>query len=131
MSNDATSKERAGTRADIWRLPTILDFTAVMVRYSSPLIRYEGQKRIRRKEAVEILVKTDGPIPERALSPILMVGDEPVSDYEFVEENLYRFYGFEAQNLREDAPVSLEWPQRERAEAVKRPVFRLKGEESR
>lgn len=131
MSTDAQGREPIRTPPDIWTLPEIIDVRAVLVRFKKPLIRYDGQKRMEHKEAVELMVKTSKPIPERALSPVLMVGDEAVDDYEVTGENLYRFYAFEMKQLREGAPMRLEWPSRRPRREPKPPVFQFKGEEQR
>lgn len=81
------------------------------------------------KEAVELMVKTAGPIPERALSPVLIVGDVAVDDYEVAGQNLYRFYAFEVKQLREGAPMRLEWPARRPRHERKPPLLQLEGEE--
>ena len=131
MSTDAQGREPIRTPLDIWTLPEIIDVQAVLVRFKNPLIRYDGQRRVKHKEAVELMVKTAGPIPERALSPALMVGDVAVDDYEVAGENLYRFYAFEVKQLREGAPMRLEWPARRLRRERELPVFQLKGEEQR
>lgn len=131
MSTDAQDKERIRIPVDIWSLPEIVDVTAVLVRFKTPLTRYQGTKRVRYKEAAEIMVKTSGPIPERALSPVLMVGEVAVGDYEVAGENLYRFHAFDVKELRDGAPMHLKWPQRRPKRARMPPVFQLKGEEQR
>lgn len=131
MSTDAQGREPIRTRPDIWTLPEIIDVCAVLVRFKKPLIRYNGQRRVEHKEAVELMVKTAGPIPERALSPILLVGDVAVDDYEAAGEDRYRFYAFEVKQLREGAPIGLEWPARRSRHERKPPLFQLKGEEQR
>lgn len=131
MSNDAQAREPSQRPPDIWSLPEIIDVCAVLVRFKNPLIRYDGQRRVEHKEAVELMVKTAGPIPERALSPALMVGDVAVDDYEVTGENLYRFYAFEVKELREGASMRLEWPARRPGCQPQPQVFQLKGEEQR
>jgi hypothetical protein len=131
MSTDAQGQEPDREPVDIWTLPGIIDVRAVLVRFKKPLIRYDGQRRVEHKEAVELMVKTAGPIPERALSPVLMVGDVALDDYEAAGQNLYRFYAFEVKQMHDGAPMHLEWPTRRPRREPKSPVFRLRGEEER
>jgi hypothetical protein len=65
------------------------------------------------------------------MTPVLMVGDVVVDDYEVAGDNLYRFHAFEVKELREGAPMRLEWPGFGPKGERKPPVFELKSEEQR
>jgi hypothetical protein len=56
------------------------------------------------------VLRTSSPIPARALSPVLYVGNEPVEDWETVGPNRCRFYAFEPRRLEYDAPLAIAWP---------------------
>jgi hypothetical protein len=58
---------------------------------------------------VEFMVRTDGPIPVRALGPALFVGDVAVTECERVEDTLYRFLAFDIDQLRQGAPIAWGW----------------------
>jgi hypothetical protein len=107
---------------DIWRLPNILKLEARLARYREPK-RYttrEGVQQIR--EAVEVDVHTDGEFVQRALSPVLRVGDAVLVWGEHVGKNHYRFRGVEPEMslMREGSPVELAWPVERPAAAEKR-----------
>jgi hypothetical protein len=131
MSSDSSDKERPAPRANLWALPDVLEVRAARVRFKKPLIRYEGRKRVEHAAAVELMVRTSGPIPERAISPVLVVGDAEITDYEYAGHNFYRFHAFDMEKLREGAPVTLAWPQEKRRTERETPTFRLRGEETR
>lgn len=97
-------------KRDIWSLPRILDVQAVRRRYRKPRVSYRRLERVEHPEAVEILVKTDGPFPTRALAPVLYIGDEPVEHWEMEGKNAYRFFAFEPSRVRDGAPIALGWP---------------------
>ena len=111
MSIDGGKREPSIPGADLWKLPKVLSINAVQVRYREPKVHYVGSKRVEYREAVELIVQTSGEFPARAFSPALFIGDSPIIDYEVVGENLYRFYAFEFKKLKEDAPISIGWPQ--------------------
>lgn len=111
MSTDWNNQEPAGKRADLWRLPEVEAVEAKLVRYEPPVERYEGPGQVRKyHEAVEILVRTSGELPVRALSPALYVGDVAIREYEPAGRHLYRFFAFEPEALPPGAPISLGWP---------------------
>jgi hypothetical protein len=58
---------------------------------------------------VEFLVETDAPIPVRALSPVLYVGDVPVTEVLVDDDTHYRFVALQPRSLRPGAPVTLGW----------------------
>ena len=117
MSADSGQPVPAPAHIDIWQLPKILKLEARLARYRAPR-RYTtpaGVQQIR--EAVEVDLYTDGEFVQRALSPVLRVGDVTLVWGERVGENHYRFRGVkpEMDLLREGNPVELVWPVEPRA----------------
>lgn len=96
----------------LWSLPRVLDVAFRPVTYPEPRIYYAGQERRQTREAVEIMVRTAAPLPIRALSPVVYVGELAVADYDVAGRNLYRYLVFDPRALVADAPVSLGWPGR-------------------
>jgi hypothetical protein len=60
-------------------------------------------------DAVEFIVRTDRPIPIRALGPALYVGDTAVVEATEVGENTYRFVAPTRAGLEAGAPIGLGW----------------------
>jgi hypothetical protein len=112
---DEASKEPPLPRPN-WKLPEIVDLHISIIPYhESPKLRYFKSYLSRYESAVQFLVKTSEPIPLRALSPALYVGNTPVVEVQGIDENSYRFLAFEPEKLEEGAPISLGWiEQRER-----------------
>ncbi len=109
MSIDRDNREPEPPEVDLWSLPEVLSVEAVRVRYEEPRIRAVGPQLVEMKEAVEILVRTAGEIPVRALAPVLFVGNIPITESETVRENLYRFLAFDADRLKRGALISIGW----------------------
>jgi hypothetical protein len=97
------------TSDDLDRLPGVISIMTRAVRYVVPRIFYVGAERREVRDAVEITVHTEGPLPVRALSPALWVGDVPVHEMEAVARYQYRFYALEPGKLSEGAPLALGW----------------------
>ena len=113
--------------SDQWHLPDVLSVQAAKVRYPQPRLYYVGTRPVLAQEAVEILVRTDGPFPARTLSPAVFVGDIPILTYETVESNVYRFMAYDSTGLKEGAAISLGWPQFPERRITTRFVYRLGG----
>jgi hypothetical protein len=102
--------ERAGGRGgdpDLWSLPAVDGLDIEWVRYRTPRRRTVGGRTLEVGEAIEIVVRTDGPIPVRALSPALFVGDVQVAENAREDDTTYRFFADE--ELPPDAPIVLGW----------------------
>ena len=108
MASDSTSKERPAVTK--WRLPQVIDIKIRKISYQPPRLRYFKSYLSNYTSAVEFKVKTNGLIPIRALSPVLYVGDVPVTEMEQLKENLYRFLAFQFDRLKEDAEIFMAWP---------------------
>ncbi len=48
-------------------------------------------------------------LPERAVAPVLFVGDHRLTESEPAGFRKYRFFAFDSTALKEDAPISLGW----------------------
>jgi len=111
------------TRRPAFGLPEILDIEIRRVPFAAPKRRNFESALARYKEAIEFTVRTDRPIPTRALGPVLYVGDTPVTECAPVETNTYRFLAFEPKALKRGAPITLGWSG-ERAEERRLTKFR-------
>lgn len=96
---------------DLWELPQVVSVDAVQSHYNDPLIRYVGGQRVEYHDVVEIWVQTSEPLPMRALSAAIYIGETLVDDYEAAGENQYRFFAFDSTALDEGAPIAIGWPQ--------------------
>jgi hypothetical protein len=124
MTTDMSGKEERGVPL-WWSLPEIVDIKIMRISYQGPKRRFFVSYLAKYTEAIEFLVKTTGPFPIRALSPVLYVGDVAVTENESVEELLYRFLAFEFDRLEEGALISLGWTDTPPYQRLKT-VFRYK-----
>jgi hypothetical protein len=97
-------------RINLWRLPRVVSVAARQVTYAEPRIYYVGRERRETRQAVELQVETSGPIPVRALTPILVVGETAIADYSTEGQSTYRFVGYEPERLKPGAPIRWGWP---------------------
>ncbi|MGH8627802.1 MAG: hypothetical protein ACREYC_21845 [Gammaproteobacteria bacterium] len=91
-------------------LPQIVGVEAVRMRYERPRVYYADRQRREAREAVEIMVRTSEELPIADVSPALFVGEVPLVEYEGAGPNVYRFFAFQFEKLREGDPISLGWP---------------------
>ena len=77
---------------------------------------FEPPKRITEKgvdryvrEAIAVEIRVSEPFTIRALGPVLWVGDQALTIAESDGKEIYRFFAFEPETLRVDAPISLSW----------------------
>lgn len=96
-------------KPDMFALPNILKIEITRVRFREPRPYYVGQERIESSRGAELRVRTDGPIPIRALSPVLYVGDAAIDAYEEIGENHYLFTAYRVDELKEGALISFGW----------------------
>ena len=108
MSNDQGTREPRGRRPD-FRLPEVLGVLARRARFEPPAHRNFESSLPALDSTVEFLVETAGPIPARALAPVLYVGDVPLTEVSAEDETHYRFVAMAPDQLREGAPVTLGW----------------------
>lgn len=105
-SDPGTPERRRRPRLD---LPRVVAVTPRLARFDPPPHRNFTSALPRLERTVELLVETDGPIPVRALSPVLWVGDAAVTEVVAVDDTHYRFVALEPGALRDGAPVTLGW----------------------
>jgi hypothetical protein len=98
------------TQSPQWTLPRIVNVETRLASYPVPKIFYVGTERREVRQAVEITVQTDGPVPVRAISPVLFVGSTQVAEGEIVGENRYKFYAIEPAQLQSGAAIAFGWP---------------------
>jgi len=108
MSADAGQRDRPGFR-DLWFLPKVVRVEIARVRYPEPRQFVIDRKLQEVDEAVEIVVHTSEELPERAVAPVLFVGDHRLTESEPAGFRKYRFFAFDSTALKEDAPISLGW----------------------
>jgi len=102
-------------RINLWRLPNLVSVTAHRVTYPKPRVFYVGTERRETRQVVELLVETTGPIPVRALTPILVVGKTPIPDYSTETATQYRFVAYEPERLTPGSVIRWGWPDSSRA----------------
>lgn len=107
MSDDPGTRERR-QRPD-FRLPSIVAVQARMIDLEPPKHRNFESRLPRVESTVEFLVETDGPIPIRALAPVLYVGETPAASTAADDDTHYRFIVYEPSRLRADEPIALGW----------------------
>lgn len=96
---------------DLWHLPDVLDLVVRWVSYEPPKLRYVSPTEVAEyTEGIEFEIRTETPLPTRALPPVILVGNEIVGDMEEVGGNRYIFRGFEPDRLNRGAPIALGWP---------------------
>lgn len=96
-------------RGPLFRLPRVV---GVDIRRSDAVprkLRNFKSAVVRRTDGVDIVVRTDRPIPPRALGPALFVGSTVLTEVDEIAPNTYRFTNFGPQELSEDAPIRLGW----------------------
>jgi len=108
MASDAAPR-KPGLSRELWHLPNVTHVEVVRAHYKPPRPHVIQQKMRPVHEAVEIVIQTDGPIPERALAPVLFVGDVVLTESEPAGPLRYRFFAFDFDKLTEGAPLSLGW----------------------
>jgi hypothetical protein len=90
-------------------LPTVLDIQIRTTRFEPPRLHNFTSALSSSDEAIEFVVRTDGPMPIRALSPALYVGETPVTEVTEIGPNTYRFVALTRQGLQQGAPIRLGW----------------------
>jgi hypothetical protein len=108
MTSDSGARRPDLPRADL-SMPNVLDIQTRATTFEAPRLRNFASSLASSDDAVEFIVKTDGPIPIRALGPALYVGETPVTEVTEVGPNTYRFVAPTRDGLKQDAPISLSW----------------------
>jgi hypothetical protein len=127
MASDAAQQEPT-KRGTSWRLPKIVAIEALRVHYVSPAYHVMEHELRPVREAVEIVIQTAEPIPERALSPVLFIGEEELTESEPAGPLRYRFFGLWPDRLKEGASVALGWSMSNSPRVDSTFRFRIHGE---
>lgn len=106
-----------------WDLPEIVEVQTLNTPFEPHQLRNFRSSFEAKTEATEIQIRTNSPIPIRALSPVLHVGNVVLTESEQIGENLYRFWAFEPNRLEAEAPISLSWTNTPN-EQLQEPQFR-------
>ena len=107
--SDVQPPEPPRRHPDIEFLPDIVRLEAVRRRYDDPRYRVRDGALEEVYEAVEVTVETSEPFRQRALGPVLFVGPVELSESEQIGPTRYRFYGYDVERLKDDAPIRLGW----------------------
>ncbi|CAN7807985.1 hypothetical protein [Paraburkholderia hospita] len=107
MSSD-TGKPLPGAPRPDFTMPRMLDIQMRETKFEAPHHR-NFTSALTSGDGVEFIVKTDGPIPGRALGPALYIGETVVTEVTEIGPNTYRFVATSSKGLTPDAPISLRW----------------------
>jgi len=118
-------------RPEQFRLPKILSLKSEWVKFTPPKFKHLKSHLEKYKEALQITIVTDGPIPARAATPLLFIGEFKVDYYTpGKKENEYYFYFFEAKKLKGKTPVRWGW-NNDPAEIIEETGFYIEKTEPR
>lgn len=98
-------------RAPDWRLPAIADVQISAAHFAPRAPRHFGPVMDEVEDAVAITVTFEQPVPIRALSPVLWVGGEQLTESEAVGDDgrTLRFWGLDRTRLRDGAGIEVAW----------------------
>ena len=97
-------------RPEMFRLPAIKELSMKVVAFTPPKFKHVTSYLEKYKQALEITIITEGPIPARAATPVLYIGNIKVSYYKAGKrENEYHFYAFDWQKLKSGTPITWGW----------------------
>jgi hypothetical protein len=97
-------------RPDMFRLPEITELSMKVVPFTAPQFKHLKSHLEKYKQALEITIITNGPIPARGATPVLYINGTMVSHYtKGKKENEYRFYLFEWKRLKKESPIKWGW----------------------
>lgn len=105
----ASGEER---RVNLWRLPRLVSVAARQVTFPEPRIYFVGAERRETTQAVELRVETSEPLPARAVTPVLMIGETTIADYTTEGATTYKFTAYQPDRLETGAPIRWGWPGR-------------------
>ena len=92
-------------------LPAITAVDIRAARYTARASKHVAAPLADVGDAVHIDLTLDGPVPIRALSPVLWVGAQRLTECEAVDESgtTLRFWGLNPGVLTDGAPLALAW----------------------
>ncbi|MFY9611179.1 MAG: hypothetical protein WAU45_21535 [Blastocatellia bacterium] len=108
MSSDDGKRLPDPPRPD-FTMPKVLDVKMRAIKFKRPPHRNFTSSLPRGGDGVEFIVKTDGPIPIRAVGPALHVGETMVTEVTEIGPNTYRFVAPARKDLARNAPINLSW----------------------
>lgn len=59
-----------------------------------------------------------------AITPVLFVGEQKIEDFQVLGEKEYKFLAYEYQNLPDQAPIALGWPEDAENRVISRFIYR-------
>jgi len=127
MSSDKALGTETG-RPPNWELPEITDVRIRAANYEPRPMRNFRNPLEGVKDAVEIVVYLEAPIPARAMGPILWVGKARLTESEPLDKEgkQLRFWAFDRTALREGAPIQIAWIGQQPAKRKQRRSFTYK-----
>ncbi|WP_165067074.1 hypothetical protein [Paludisphaera rhizosphaerae] len=108
MSTDSGQRLPDPPRAET-AMPNVIDVKTRTIKYEPRKPRNFKSAIAASNDAVEFVVKTDAPIPIRALGPALYVGGTCLTEVSEVGPNTYRFVAPARDALKKDAAIQLGW----------------------
>lgn len=118
------------TQGPNWEIPEITDVTIRAAQYKPRAPQHFDHPMATVKNAVEIIVSLASPMPIRAMSPVLWVGSQRLTESEVADKNgkKMRFWSFHPDKLQSGAPIKLLWMNENKQAAItqKKPQFTYK-----
>jgi hypothetical protein len=108
MTADPGAKIAQPKSPDLSHLPDILDLQVHARRFDPPRRFTTNGIDGQADAGIEVEVKLSEPFLIRALSPVLWIGEQPLTEMECTG-NTCRFYAFDPQRLTKDGPIALSW----------------------
>lgn len=97
-------------RQEMFRLPEIRELSMKVGPFTAPKFKHLKSHFEEYKQALDITIFTDGPIPARGATPVLYINGFVVSYYtKGKKDNEYHFYFFEWQQLKKESPIKWGW----------------------
>jgi hypothetical protein len=113
---------------EAFRLPAIKELSMKVVKFTPPKFEYLKSHLEKYREALEITIFTEAPIPARAATPVLYIGNAKVSYYTAGKrDNEYHFYAFEWKKMP-DSPIGWGWDN-DKPEMIQKTKFYYRKEE--
>ena len=116
------------TRGPNWELPEIKDVKIRSAQFKPRAPQHFAHPLAAVKDAVEIVVSLASPVPIRALSPVLWVGGQRLTESELADKGgkKMRFWSFDPATLRSGAPIRMSWMDGQPAITEKQAKFTYK-----
>lgn len=109
-----------------WELPEIQDVKIRSAQFKPRAPQHFNHPMAAVEDAVEIVVSLTSPMPIRAMSPMLWVGTQRLTESEAVdgEGKKLRFWSFNPEQLESGAPISMSWMNEQPAITRKKTRFK-------